>query len=143
MALAGALFMVELGARVLPVAAGTKRALLKDWAKQASNDIDMVMGWAQHHPGCNWGMVCDRVAVLDVDHHPNSPDGHEALAELEAEHGKLKTWLVHTPQAGRHYHFSQPKGREAGTIKRDGGGLELLGDAGHYVLLPGSRTPHG
>jgi len=106
-ALAGALFMVGLGARVLPVAAGTKRALLKDWAKQASDDPDMVMGWAQHHPGCNWAMVCDRVAVLDVDRHPSGPDGHEALAELEAEHGKLETWLVHTPQNGRHYYFSQ------------------------------------
>ena len=33
MALAGALFMVGLGARVLPVAHRTKRALLKDWGK--------------------------------------------------------------------------------------------------------------
>ena len=43
-ALAGALFMVKMGARVLPVAARTKRALLKDWAKQASDDPDMVTG---------------------------------------------------------------------------------------------------
>ena len=39
--------MVEMGARVLPVARGTKRALLKDWAHQASNDPDEVKAWAQ------------------------------------------------------------------------------------------------
>ena len=32
-ALAGALFMVQQGARVLPVARRTKRALLKDWGR--------------------------------------------------------------------------------------------------------------
>ena len=141
MALAGALFMVEMGARVLPVAARTKRALLKDWTKQASDDPDMIMGWAQHHPGCNWGMVCDRIAVFDVDKHPNSPDGHVALAELEAEHGKLKTWLVHTPQNGRHYYFTQPKDRVR-NLKRADAGCEIRGTAG-YVLLPGSHTPVG
>ncbi len=86
-------------------------------------------------------MVCDTIAVLDVDKHPNSPDGHVALAEIEAEHGKLETWLVHTPQAGRHYYFSQPKDKVR-NLKRDGAGLEIRGDAG-YVLLPGSSTPHG
>ena len=110
-ALAGAMFMVQMGARVLPVARGTKRASLKDWSKQASDDLDMVIGWAQHHPGCNWAMLCDRIAVFDVDKHPNSPDGHAALAEIEAKHGKIETWLVHTPQNGRHYYFSQPEDR--------------------------------
>jgi Bifunctional DNA primase/polymerase, N-terminal/Primase C terminal 1 (PriCT-1) len=140
-ALAGALFMVKMGARVLPVAARTKRALLKDWVKQASDDPDMIMGWAQHHPGCNWGMVCDRIAVFDIDKHPTSPDGHAALAEIEAEHGKLKTWLVHTPQNGRHYYFSQPRDK-IGNLKRDDAGCEIGGTAA-YVLLPGSSTPHG
>jgi hypothetical protein len=140
-ALAGALFMVQQGARVLPVARRTKRALLKDWGRGASNDPDEVMAWAQHHPGCNWGMVCDKIAVFDIDKHPNSPDGHAALAELEAEHGKLKTWLVHTPQNGRHYYFTQPKDRVR-NLKRDDAGCEIRGAAG-YVLLPGSTTPHG
>ena len=86
-------------------------------------------------------MVCDKIAVLDVDKHPNTPDGHAALAEIEAEHGKLETWLVHTPQDGRHYYFSQPKDKVR-NLKRDDAGLEIRGDAG-YVLLPGSSTPHG
>ena len=142
MALAAALSMVKLGARVLPVAARTKRALLKDWVRGASNDPDEVMAWAKHHPNCNWAMLCDRVAVLDVDKHPNTPDGHTALAEIEAEHGKLvATWLVHTPQDGKHFYFSQPKDRIR-NIKGNGAGLEIRGDAG-YVLLPGSTTPHG
>ena len=96
------------------------------------------MAWAQRYPGCNWGMVCDRIAVLDVDKHPNTPDGHAALAAIEAEHGKIETWLVHTPQDGRHYYFSQPKDKIR-NLKRDGAGLEIKGDAG-YVLLPGSST---
>jgi Bifunctional DNA primase/polymerase, N-terminal/Homeodomain-like domain len=141
-ALAGALFMVQMGARVLPVARGTKRALLKDWTRGASNDPDEVRAWAQHHPGCNWGMVCDQIVVLDVDQHPNGPDGHKALTKIEAEHGKIETWLVHTPQNGLHYYFNRPK-EGAGTLKRDDAGLELRGDAGHYVLLPGSHTPDG
>jgi KaiC/GvpD/RAD55 family RecA-like ATPase len=139
--LAGALFMVAHGARVLPVARGTKRALLRDWTRGASNDPDEVKAWARHHPGCNWGMVCDSIAVLDVDHHPNGPDGHAALAELELQHGKLQTWLVHTPQGGRHYYFSQPRDKVR-NLKRDGAGIELKGDGG-YVLLAGSSTPHG
>jgi Bifunctional DNA primase/polymerase, N-terminal len=140
-ALAGALFMVRLGARVLPVARRTKRALLKNWTRGASNYPDEVKAWAQHHPGCNWGMVCDSMAVLDVDRHPDGPDGHAVLAELEAEHGKLETWLVHTPQNGRHYYFTQPRDMVR-NLKRDDVGIELRGSNG-YILLAGSSTPHG
>jgi hypothetical protein len=140
-ALAGALFMVEMGARVLPVAAGTKRALLKDWVKQASDDSDIVRGWAQHNPACNWAVLCDTIVVLDIDKHPDTPDGHAALAAIEAEHGKIATWMAHTPQGGRHYYFTQPGGRVR-SLKRDGAGVELRGD-GAYVVLPGSWTSHG
>ncbi len=140
-ALAGALFMVQMGGRVLPVARNTKRALLKDWVKQASNDVDVVMGWHQHHPGCNWGLVCDLIAVLDVDRHPNSPDGHAALAEIELEHGRIKTWCMHTPQNGLHYYFGQPEDKVR-NLKRDDAGLEIKGTSG-YALLAGSTTPHG
>jgi DNA-directed RNA polymerase specialized sigma24 family protein len=140
-ALAGALFMVRLGARVLPIARNTKRALLKDWTRGASNDPDEVMAWAGMHPGCNWAMLCSQIAVLDVDQHPGSPDGHAALAELERDHGPLQTWMAHTPQGGRHYYFNQPKERVR-NLKADAVGIELKGDGG-YVLLPWSRTPHG
>ena len=86
-------------------------------------------------------MVCDKIVVLDVDKHPNSPDGHVALAELEAEHGKIETWLVHTPQNGRHYYFSQPKDGICSTLKRDDAGLELRGAAGHTSSCL-DRAPH-
>ena len=138
MALAGALFMVKMGARVLPVAARTKRALLKDWVKQASDDPDMIMGWAQHHPGCNWGMVCDRIAVFDIDKHPNSPDGHVALAEIEAEHGKLKTWL-RTHATGRPallFYAAQGQGPEPQACRR------RLRDPGRRRLCPPARIDH-
>lgn len=141
-ALQGALYVVEhLQAKVFPVREGTKIPIISKWPEVASNDLDIIRGWAIQNPGCNWGMVCDDIAVVDVDRHPGGPDGHKALAELEEQRGKLETWRVHTPQGGDHYYFIQPAEKVRNKAK-DGAGIEIKGDGG-YVVLPGSSTPHG
>ena len=141
MALAGALFMVKLGARVLPVARRTKRALLKDWTQQASNDPDEVMGWAQHHPGCNWACSATRSQSSTSTSIRTARTAMSPWPRSRPSTASSETWCVHTPQGGRHYYFTQPKDRVR-NLKRDDAGCEIRGATG-YVLLPGSATPLG
>src|SRR5262245_48480027 len=117
-ALKTALFMAQMGARVFPLAPGRKTPIFSKWPDRATDDPDIIRGWAEQNPGCNWAMVCEKIRVLDVDNH-GGVDGHDALADLEREHGQLETWMVHTPRKGRHYHFSRSKA-DIAVLARDG-----------------------
>ena len=125
-ALETALFMAELGARVFPISSGRKTPIFSKWPERATTDPDIIRGWAEQNPGCNWAMVCERIRVLDVDNHGGDVDGHNALASLEEEHGKIETWMAH-PWRWAPLSLLEMKA-DISVLARDG--LELRGD-GH------------
>ena len=140
-ALAEALAAVARGRRVLPVKAGGKAALLKQWPERASSDPATIRRWAEKWPACNWGVLCGAASgliVLDVD--PRS-GGVETLAALQREHGTPpETAEVLTGGGGRHVYFACPIGDARGWTV--GPGVEVKAE-GQYVVLAGSTHPSG
>jgi hypothetical protein len=115
-----------------------KHPRIDKWGERASSDAGLVAGWWKHWPSANVGILTGRrsgLLVLDVDPRHG---GDDALAELEAEHGKLpETPLVLTGGGGLHYYFAHPGG-EVRSVEL-AHGLELKGD-GSFVVAPPSRT---
>jgi AAA domain/Bifunctional DNA primase/polymerase, N-terminal len=142
MALAGALEMAGYGFRVFPLRPTTRTPWFAQWQRAASDDVDEIKAWAEQYPGCIWGVFLDEHAVLDVDHHTDDVDGAIALDELERSHGRLTTWLVHTPRDGRHYYYSRPSSEPVKSVKNDSIGLELRAK-GLYVVAPGGHANGG
>ena len=143
-ALAEALAAAGRGWRVLPVRAGTKVPLIKDWPGKASDDPAVIHKWAGKWPGCNWGVLCGEasgIVVLDID--PRNR-GDESLDAMEDEHGPLPdTVECHTGGGGRHFYFRHPGGSvKKVTDGRHGAGIDIIGDGG-FVVLPGSSHQSG
>jgi hypothetical protein len=140
-ALAEALAAASRGWPVLPVVAGGKVPLLKNWPRLASIDALKVEVWSKRHSGCNFGLLCGKpsgLIVLDVD--PRN-GGTATLADLERERGDLPaTPEVATGGGGRHLYLRHPGGRIGNRII--GPGLDLKADGG-YVVLPGSTHESG
>jgi hypothetical protein len=125
---------------VFPIKAGAKHPpLIKDMLNRASNVREQILTWANHWPGCNWGVSCGKsgLAVIDVDVKKN---GYATYKGLKEEHGEIP-WTINqwTPSGGFH-------------IFTDGvcqGGVEILGPGvdvksiGGYVVLAGSKTDVG
>jgi hypothetical protein len=135
--------------RVFPVEPGGKRAILKDWPNKASAEPEAIrLMWLDPvlklpHPyniGVAMGQYGDRwLFALDVD---PKHGGHESLAALIKQHGKLPaTATVNTPSGGKHYYFTStiPIGTGTNVL---GPGLDIRG-AGGYVVGPGSMFANG
>lgn len=85
-ALAPALQVAELGLRVHPLIG--KRPIWDDWPAKATSEraaVEQMMT-----PGRNYGIVCDRVAVIDTD--------TAELAEWWQQHMPRTPWVVRTPR---------------------------------------------
>ncbi len=113
------------------------------WSTEATNDEDQVKQlWdpVRGHPNDSVGVATGEksgVWVLDVD--PKN-GGHNSLAELEKQHGKLpRTISVLTGSGGLHIYFAYPGSGYRSTAGVVGIGLDTRGDGG-FVVGPGS--PH-
>lgn len=106
----------------------------------ATADPDTIAAWARRYPWANIGLrLPGDWFVLDVD--PRN-DGHQALAELEREHGALPlTLLVISGRGdgGRHGYWRHPGG-ELSARRLLHTGLDLKTRSG-YVVLPPSLHP--
>lgn len=97
-ALEAALQVAGLGLRVHPLIG--KRPIWEDWPSRATSDasrIERAIG-----PGRNYGIVCDRVAVIDTD-----------SAELSVwwqENMPPTPWVVRTPRGGAHFYYGSVPG---------------------------------
>lgn len=114
-----ALYFAERGFRVFPVKAWEgngersdgKLPIVKLWQTVATTDVDQIARWFMlEHKHANFGVVVDKLIVLDVDtleHSGGTKDGLAELAKLEAIHGNLPdTLTVRTASGGLHYYFA-------------------------------------
>ena len=124
-ALEAALQVAELGLRVHPLIG--KRPIWDDWPSKATRDRAVVtrMMW----PGRNYGIVCDRVAVIDTD-----------TAELAAwwQRNMPRTpWVVRTPRGGAHFYYGSVPGlRNATGVDR---GWDVRAGGRGYAVGFGSQ----
>lgn len=80
--------------------------------------------------------------VVDVDVRPDV-DGHDTLAALEGEHGRLPDHpIVPTPSGGSHHYFRRPTNLRVGNAHGVGDGIDIRGDDG-WVVSPGTHTSWG
>jgi hypothetical protein len=118
-----------------------KHPLINRGGRSATTRIDVINGWNQKWPDCNWAWVPNRsgFVVLDVD---NRTGGDEDLIEFEREHGPLPDTERTITSDGFHaaYRLSDG-GRISG--RKLSRGIELKAGASGYVMLPGSRHPSG
>lgn len=102
-----ALGYAELGYRVLPVAPGSKRPLLRDWPTAASADPAVIEKWFSEHPNANIAILAEGCLVLDLDAGYDSDFVNAARA---AEIKALAPPVQKTPRGGFHVIFRRPEG---------------------------------
>lgn len=110
------------------------------WQRGATTDPTTIRRWFAREPDANYLIVCGGVVVVDVD-----PDagGAEALAALEATHGRLPdTVEVVTGRPGRHLYFRAPAVAIPSSVGALGPGIDVRGDGG-LVIGPGSLHASG
>jgi hypothetical protein len=104
---AAALRVAELGLRVHPLIG--KRPIWEDWPSKATSERAAVERMME--PGRNYGIVCDRVAVIDTD--------TAELAQWWLENMPRTPWMVRTPRGGAHFYYrSVPGLRNATGVDR-------------------------
>jgi hypothetical protein len=102
-----ALRVAELGLRVHPLIG--KRPIWEDWPSKATSEQAEVMRMME--PGRNYGIVCDRVAVIDTD--------TAELAQWWQQNMPRTPWVVRTPRGGAHFYYrSVPGLRNATGVDR-------------------------
>jgi putative DNA primase/helicase len=131
---------IERGWRVFPLKAKDKIPATTHGCKDATTDALVVAQWAQAVPTANIGVATGTgLVVVDID---AGHGGHDSLAALEAEHGKLPpTFCVNTAHGGKHYYYASivPIANSASKL---GPGIDVRGEGG-YVVAPPSRLHDG
>ena len=137
------------GIRVIPIRPGTKSPSIENWTTQATTNPDTItQWWTTTYRNWGVGIVTGRATnrqffVIDIDEHDPQQSGHDTLADLENEHGKLPdTITVLTPTGGKHLYYSTPIPIRNDAGRRLGPGLDIRGDGGQ-VLAPPTIHPNG
>jgi uncharacterized protein (DUF927 family) len=144
-----ALDFVKAGYMLLPCRPD-KSPHIKDWPNKATTDEQQIKEWWARWPEAMIGLPTGKkngVWVLDVDLKPEKGiNGHEALAQLQTQHGQLPTtWTQTTPRDGRHLIFSCPKNlnpdeKIKSSIEELGPGLDVRGDGAYIIVAPSARA---
>lgn len=144
-----ALQLADAGFRVLPLAPGEKRPVLREWQRAASNEASAVRKWFRGHPTRNIGVATGSYfengkptyfAVVDLDC-KDGKDGASAFARLAESHGGVPDTLSTTTPNGRHLYFrcSREVGNNVGELAV---GVDVRGTGGQ-VVAPGSVLKDG
>ena len=96
--------------------------------------------WPDAVPGIELEMA--GLVVLDLDRHPDAPDGVQAFKRLRA--GRIiNPPITLTATNGLHLVFRQPKGKPFGNGRGNlPPGIDVRG-AGGWIVAPGATTPWG
>ena len=137
--------MAKQGWSVFPV--NTHKTPFKDfkWKEESTNDPEIIGGWLEEYPSCNFAVDCGKSGLLVVDIDIKGDDnGLQTLELLEEEYGELpETFIVDTPSGGRHIYFTG-KAPTTGPKSKNklGPGIDTRG-AGGYVVAAGSADDRG
>lgn len=119
-----------------------KKPLTRHGFKDASTDSIQIIGWWNQWPSALIGMPTGEatgIAVIDLDHKPNSAgqprNGSAALAEITQGETWGDTVEVRTPTGGRHIWFQHRPGFKCST--NDELGIDVRAEGG-YVCVPPS-----
>jgi len=140
---AAALAYCARGWSVIPIEPRGKRPLVA-WLKfqQRCAEADEIESWFQRWPDANIGLVTGRISgivVVDID---AQHGGHESLAELEDQHGRLPgTVEALTGGGGRHLYFVHPGATLTNRVAVRPG-IDVRADGG-CVVAPPSLHPSG
>lgn len=102
--------MANQGWRVFPVRPKDKKALIKEWTKKATTNLDTIKAWGEKYKNCNWGILCGKTSgifVIDID----PRNGGDHTAERLAGDGRVfpLTYTVGTPSGGKHFYYQYPE----------------------------------
>ncbi len=125
---------------VLPLAGKVPRTA--NGLTDASANLDQVVAWWKRWPTANVGVVTGSASgfvVLDVD----GAAGARSLAELERQHGAIRTAEVVTGSGGRHLYFRCPEYLVRNSTGALGEGLDVRGESGYVVAPPSKHAKHG
>ncbi|MEX0754708.1 MAG: bifunctional DNA primase/polymerase [Actinomycetota bacterium] len=102
---------LELGP-IVPLFPDTKKpAAGMGWPDKALRHKHQVIAWWTAHPGANHGILCEGLAVLDVDVKDARMNGMESLDTLKKQKRDLPaTRVVETASGGAHYYYRAPRG---------------------------------
>jgi putative DNA primase/helicase len=122
-------------------ASAGKHPRTKNGLHDASTDEAKIRRWWETWEDANIGVATGKEAgifALDVDPRRG---GTEALASLEAEHGKLpETRTADTGGGGVHYLFKYPDFPVKNSTGVLGPGLDIRGEGGAIVVAPSLHT---
>lgn len=136
---------VDRGWSVIPVHAGARVPIERDWPARLARTRGEVDAMLARWSGCNIGIatgVSSGIWVLDID--PGS-GGDAKLAALVAAYGRLpETYTVRTPSGGVHYYFRlpddfEPRNVQHGQSGRLPIGIDVRGWHGQVVAPPSTR----
>jgi hypothetical protein len=146
-ALGYALAYAALGLRVLPIRAGGKHPPMASWQHAATDDADKIRNWYRGlYTTAGVGIALGdqpngkHLFALDLDNHGNG-DGHDELADLEAQHGRLPdTWRAITGSGNSHLIFEAPAGvtvrNQQAAGNRVAPNIDVRGQGGQIVVAP-------
>ncbi|WP_228470802.1 bifunctional DNA primase/polymerase [Streptomyces alkaliphilus] len=120
---------------------------IRDYAphglKDATTDRDTIVGWFKQRSGkINFAWRLDGLGVVDID----TNGGKTGLADAEAmqaAHGPLSpTLVIRTGRGGLQHVYELPAEVDTGgyTDELVTGSIDFKRGAGHYVMVPGSKT---
>lgn len=105
------------------------------WQRLATQDPDILSGWATLSPNQNWGWTTNAIDVDSKDPKEGERRGTDTWAELIAEHGEPDTFKTLTPSGGCHYLILDQLPTRKNTL---GDGVDTRGAGTGYVVAPGS-----
>jgi hypothetical protein len=108
--------------------------------KDATTDADTIIQWFET-PHLNYGVVCERIVVVDID--PRN-GGDKTWKELKRKRADVHTWEVNTGGGGKHIIFEQLSDTNGGPLHNTklGRGVDIKGDGG-YIVGVGSLHASG
>jgi putative DNA primase/helicase len=127
--------------RIIPIRAGSKAPLLKDWPHAASADPEIIRSWWAAHPDAGVGILCGGGGpiVLDCDRHGKA-DGVVSLDGLGIDLSAAPR--TRTGGGGLHYYYAAPDGGHVAKKPALLPGVDLQAEAS-YVVAPPSVHPNG
>lgn len=130
--------LAKLGFKLFPVTPGEKGPpLFKGWPEKATADLWQLNQWAELYPGCNWGIHCEDMVVVDIDAHKGGLESAKAIKGLLPS-----TLTVKTPSGGYHMYYRHEGGVANSVSKALGQAIDIRTNGG-YVVAPGCTAGGG
>jgi len=132
---------------------GTSGQYLESWPAESTTDQAQIADWARRWPRANLAIHLGksrldghRLIVIDIDQHPDGPDGLRAWVNLRVKYPGIRvdTARVFTPSGnGQHWYFTLPIGCDVGNLRATlAPGIDVRKGTG-YVVCPPSTTLAG